>query len=280
MAVGKDTFRFKVGDFECLVVKDGVVTMPEKPFNAFPGQYHDIQPGLVLDLLCLVIRVGEHTILLDTGLGAAEYPVTGNLPHILKNEGIPPQQIDTVILSHGHGDHISGITDAEDRLVFPNARYVMSRAEWEFWMADPELIHHNLDEKARQMFSTAVKKNLIQIKDRFDIIEGESGSVAGIDLMITPGHTPGHMMLVISSGKEQLYCLGDLFHEPSDLLQPDLYDIFAIDPEQSHRTTIQVLSRLGASNPLVFNCHFPFPGLGHIVKKGDGWLWQPIEMKS
>ncbi len=280
MAAGKDSYRFNVGDYECLVIKDGVITMPETPYNAFPGQYHVIEPGLVLDLLCLVVRTGEHTILLDTGLGNAEQPVSGNLPRILKTEGIFPQKIDTVVLSHGHGDHIGGITNARGRLVFPNARYVMFRAEWEYWMADPDLIHHDLDEKARLMFSTAVKKNLVQTKDRFDIIEGESGSIAGIEIIMTPGHTPGHLVLVVSSGKEQLYCLGDLFHKTSELLQPDLLDIFAVDPAQAHRTTNQMLSRIGESDPLVYSCHFPFPGLGHIAKIGDGWLWQPVEIKS
>jgi glyoxylase-like metal-dependent hydrolase (beta-lactamase superfamily II) len=280
MVVLKDSFRFNIGNFECLAISDGMLTMPDTPPKPVPGQYHEIHPGQLMDLLCLLIRTREHTVLLDTGLGAGGQPLGGKLLQNLKAEGVQPKDIDTVILSHGHGDHISGLTDAEFRPVFPNARYIMSKAEWEFWTSDTALNRLNLDDRARQMFRAAAQKNLIPIKDRLDLIDGETGIIAGIKLIRTPGHTPGHLVLVISSGAEQLICTGDLIHQPSHLGRPDLYDVFDIAPEQGHRTKIQMLSRLASPNVLVFSCHFPFPGLGHIVKKGDGWLWQPIEIKG
>ncbi|MGD0794478.1 MAG: MBL fold metallo-hydrolase [Dehalococcoidales bacterium] len=280
MVVPGGSFRFKIGNFECSVISDGMLTMPDTLSQPVPGQYHIIRPGQLMDVLCLFIKTGERAILLDTGLGVGGQPLGGKLLHNLKAEGVLPRDIDTVILSHGHGDHISGLTDAEGRPVFPSARYIMSKAEWEFWTSDPELTRLNLNEGARQMFRAAVQKNLIPIKDRLDLIDGETGIIAGIEFIRAPGHTPGHIMLSISSGTEQLLCTSDLVHLPSHLRRPDLYDIFDIAPEQGHRTKIQMLSRVVTPDVLVFACHFPFPGLGHIVKKGGGWLWQPIEIKG
>jgi glyoxylase-like metal-dependent hydrolase (beta-lactamase superfamily II) len=280
MVALKDSFRFNIGNFECSVISDGMLTIPHTPPKPVPGRYHEIHAGQLLDVLCLLIRTGEHAILLDTGLGTGGQPLGGKLLHNLKAEGVLPKDIDTVILSHGHGDHISGLTDAQCRPVFPNARYVMLKTEWEFWMSDLELTRLNLDERARKMFLAAVQKNLIPIKDQLDLIDGETEIMAGIKFIMTPGHTPGHIMLSISSGTEQLLCTGDLIHLPSHLVRPDLYDVFDIAPEQGYHTKIQMLSRVVTPDVLIFASHFPFPGLGHIVKKGDGWLWQPIEIKG
>lgn len=279
MQVPKDSFHFKVGNFECLAISDGTFPVPgAQPGQSF-GQY-EMQPGQIMEVTGLFIRTPEHAVLIDTGWGVGVEPDAGKLLQNLQAAGIQRTEIDTVILSHGHGDHIGGNTDAEGRPVFPNARYIMCKEEWESWTSDPNLTHIDVEESVRQMFIEGVQKNLIPIKDQLDLIDGDTEIMPGIELIRAPGHTPGSIVMVMSSGTEQLLGAFDIFHQPLEIERPDLYDTFDISIEQASRTRIQILSRFGTTNPLVFASHFPFPGLGHIVQRGDAWSWQPIEIKD
>ena len=276
MVALQESYRFNIGHFECLVINDGMLWIPGIENLNLPSQYY-IQPEQISTVLCLFIRTGEHSILIDTGCGAGQHSGVGKLLQNLQTEGIKCAEIDTVILSHGHPDHIGGNTDAEGRLVFPNARYIMSQEEWEFLTANPDLTQLNIEESGRQTILASVQKNLIPIQDRLDLVDRDREILSGIELIKAPGHSPGHIVLVISSDTEQLLCTGDLFRQPLELTQPDLYISSDFAPEQAIRTRNQIIDRIIASNMLVFACHFPFPGLGHIVPKGEAWLWQPIE---
>lgn len=278
MEVLKDSYRFKLGDFECVVISDRTSKVPDTQPKQSSSKY-DIQPGQN-DIMCLFIRTEEHVVLIDTGLGVGVETNAGKLIQNLQAEGIDCKEIDTVILSHGHGDHIGGNTDAQGRPVFPNARYIMHKEEWEFWTSDPDLTQVNLPKSIKQTFLIAARKNLIPIRYQFKLIDDETEIIPGIELIRAPGHTPSNIVLVISSGAEQLFYVGDLFHQPSELAQPGFYLANDMLPEQARRTKAQILSQVVAPNALVFACHFPFPGLGYIVKKGNVWLWQPLKIKA
>jgi glyoxylase-like metal-dependent hydrolase (beta-lactamase superfamily II) len=265
MEIPQDSFQFNIGHLECLVINDGKVEVTDT--------------GPAVDFNCLLIKMGKEVVLVDTGLGFDEQPQAGKLLQNLKAAGIQCTDINTVILSHGHGDHICGNTDAESRPAFPNARYVMDKIEWEFWTSDPDLSQLNLDEDLRQNFIGAVRKNLLSIKERFLLIDGETEISPGIRAIRTPGHTPGHIILIISSGSEQLIALGDLFHGPVYIEQPDLFSDFDFALEQARQKRAEMLSHGIFTSKLIFACHFPFPGLGYIVPNNNAWLWQPIETK-
>jgi glyoxylase-like metal-dependent hydrolase (beta-lactamase superfamily II) len=269
----KDSFRFKIGSFECLVVSDGMIRTPgvHNPDDLRPAQ---------IDVMCLFIRTGEHSVLIDAGWGVGSEPNAGKLVQNLQAEGIQCGEIDTIILSHGHPDHIGGITDAEGKLVFPNARYIMSKKEWEFWVSDPDL--SQLDVPEESVITTlvaALRRNLTPIKDKLDLINGETRIMPGIDIIEAPGHTIGHIVPLISSGTEQLLCICDLVQQPLEFKRPDLYRSYDMVPEQALNARTQILSRFYKPNVLVFACHFSFPGLGHIIQKDGMWFWQPIEVK-
>ena len=278
--MNKGIYPFKVGNFECMVISDGTIVMPDVKPKQSPEKYQRIHPGNLMDVMSLLVRTGEHNILFDTGVGVTELPAGGNLLQNLESAGIPCTEIDKVVVSHAHGDHICGIIDAEGKPVFPNARYIMFREEWECWMSDPSLSHLDLDEDTRKMFSAQLQSSLIPVKDRVELIDGDTEIVPGMKLIKAPGHTPGSIVLLLSSGNEQLLGPFDVIHQPSDLARPDLLDVFDMFAEQGSRTRMQILSQFIPANPLVFECHFPFPGLGHIVPKGDGWLWQPIDISG
>ena len=273
-----NSFDFNIGSFKCSVISDGIITVPGK---AKQSSFQDFMaPGFTMDSICLLLKTDKHTILIDTGLGVGGKPDAGKLVQNLQAEGISCKDIDMVIISHGHGDHISGITDNTVRIAFPNARFIMCKQEWEFWTSDPDLKQFKVEEEIRQMFCRTVQEYLVPIKSRLDLIDNETRIIPGIECIKVPGHTPGSIAVLISSNSEKLLYTGDLFHHPLQLSEPNLPDVFDFESEQASRTRIEVLSKLIKPDILVSASHFPFPGLGHIVKKDNAWLWLPIEIKK
>jgi glyoxylase-like metal-dependent hydrolase (beta-lactamase superfamily II) len=284
-----EVHRFKVGTFECMAVSDGTFTYPLHSFFAnAPKQAleqvlgeHNIQPGeITTPWICLFINTGRHRVLVDTGGGAGLAPSVGKLLGNLKAEGTKPADIDTVILTHGHPDHIGGNTDAEGKPAFPKARYVMWKDEWEFWTSDPDLAQLQVGEDIKQLMLMLARKNLPPIKGRLDLVDRETEILPGIQAIAAPGHTPGHMALAISSGSEQLLYVSDAALHPVHLEQPGWHAAFDLVPEQTIATRRQLLHRVAAEKVLMIACHFPFPGLGRVIQKRERWQWQPIETRS
>jgi len=210
---------------------------------------------------------------MDTGAGGLA-PTTGKLVQNLKTVGITPEDIDTVIITHGHPDHIGGNTDSEGELVFPNARYVMWKDEWDFWNSEEATL--KLEEHVREVLLGYAHKNLPPIQGQLDLIDRETDILPGIQAIAAPGHTPGHMALAISSRGEQLLCVSDTVLHPIHLEQPEWHAAVDFDPRQVQATRRRILKRAATEKALVLAFHFPFPGLGHVSQSRDIWQWEPI----
>jgi len=291
-----EIYHFKVGSFECMAVSDGTHTYAPPLFPP-PATFlfanapkerleqalreHDLQPEhwqeWISPYICVVVNTGEHRVLVDTGADGLG-PNTGKLHQNLQAAGIAPEEIDTVILTHGHPDHIGGNTDADGRPAFPNARYVMWKDEWDFWTS--EQAERKLDEHVKEVLMGFARKNLPPIRDRLDLVDHEMEIVPGMRAIAAPGHTAGHMALAIVSRGQELMCISDAVLHPIHVEHPEWYAVVDFTPEQLVSTRRQLLSRAMAKKARVLAFHFPFPGLGHVVQKEEGWQWQPIEARG
>lgn len=294
--MSNETYHFKIGRLECIAVSDGTLTYtpPTFPppatllFTNAPRERleqvlleHNLQPGQWVEwtssYICLVAKTDDHLVLVDTGAGGLA-PTTGRLMQNLQDVRIAPEDIDTVILTHGHPDHIGGNTDAGGKPAFPNARYVIWKDEWDFWTS--EQAEQRLDEHVREILVKIARKNLPPIQGKVDLLDREKEIVPGIRAIAAPGHTPGHMALEISSEGEQLLCIADAALHPIHLEQPEWYAVVDFAPDQTVATRRRILHTAANRKALMLAFHFPFPGLGRIDQKGDGWQWQPMETAS
>jgi len=285
-------YPFRLGTFKCIVVSDGTHTYLH-PIQIFvsvnaPKEHleqalreHNLDPEkwkqYISSYLSLVINTGQHLVLVDTGAGSLE-PTTGKLISNLKAEGIKPEEIDTVILTHGHPDHIGGNVDGEGRPVFPNARYIMWKDEWDFWTSTPKLSELNIPKHIKELMTTIARNNLLPIQHQLKLIDRETEIVPGIRAIAALGHTPGHMAVTITSNNEQLLYISDGVLHQIHLEQPDWYTAVDFDPEQAVLSRRRLLHLAASKKILVQAFHFSFPGLGYVIRKGHAWQWQPIEM--
>ena len=287
--MNNEIYRFKIGNFECIAVSDGTFAYPDHSFfvNASKErleqvlQQHNMQPGeIIAPWTCLWINTGEHRVLVDTGGGAGLLPSVGKLLPKLQAEKIRAVDIDTVILTHGHPDHIGGSTDAEGKPAFPKARYVMWKDEWEFWTSTPELTELQVGEDFKQLMLALARKNLSPIQGQLYLVDRETEILPGIQAIAAPGHTPGQMALAISSDSQQLFYISDAVLNPIHLEQASWYPAFDFNPGQAIATRRHLFDRIAAEKGQVIACHFPFPGLGHVTQKGEGWQWEQIKTNA
>jgi len=282
-------YRFRLGDFELTALYDGIWDRPlDAKFvrNASLGEVRraladnflpiDVLP---LPFTALLVNTGARLILIDTGSGGQMSPTAGSLVDNLGAAGVAPEQVDTVLISHFHPDHINGLRTKDDALVFANAEIMVPAPEWRYWMEENSAT--TVPEFARGVFLNAgrVFRNA---GDRVTRFEPGREVAPGIVSIPAYGHTPGHTIYAIASGGHAVLVLADTANHPWLFVRnPHWQPIFDMDGPLSVAFRRKMLDRAATERMLVQGYHFPFPATGYIARRGTGFdfvpvQWQPV----
>ena len=246
------------------------MSTPEKlePFQHFINQ----RGHFTLNIGAFAVRSAGKLILVDTGIGNKnrEQFRNGILPENMAAAGIQPEDIDTVLITHLHIDHVGWNTvEREGKFVpfFPKARYVIQRREWEYW-SQPEIAAANpcIGDSVLPLAGTG----------QVDLIEDITAITPEITTVPTPGHTPAHISIAIVSNGEKALITGDVAHHPVQLTEWEWGMTVDVDPAMARETRRQLIERVDREGELVIGTHFPAPGFGRLVRLNDRRYWQAL----
>ncbi|RAI29909.1 MBL fold metallo-hydrolase [Rhodoplanes serenus] len=287
-------YRYKVGDIEITVVNDGVSRMPlVDGFVANAGK-EEVQAALAAAAMDttvyagpynpILINTGSRLVLVDTGTGEAAFRTSqgfnGRFLINLAAAGITPEQIDAVVLTHYHGDHINGLLRADGTPAFPNAEVLAPAREHAFWMDDGEMSRTGRP-RVQDGFRNVRRVMAGEVLKRLRTYEWDAEIVPGITAVGTPGHTPGHTSLVVASAGRSVYVQGDVTHAPALFARhPGWHFMLDVDPVAAEATRRRVYDMLVADRMLVQGFHYPFPALARVERSGPGYRevlvpWSP-----
>ncbi|MDP3261938.1 MAG: MBL fold metallo-hydrolase [Tabrizicola sp.] len=260
--------RFKLGAFEVTALLAGTRTgdKPQETFgtNASPEDFAALSAANFLPtdrsqnfFTPTLVNTGAELVLFDTGLSAE-----GTLA-ALTAAGITPDQVDVVVLTHMHGDHIGGLIDADGLTpTFANARYVTGSAEHNYWAG-----------AANEGFD----KNVKPLNDKFTFLEDGGSPISGITAMAAFGHSPGHMVYMVESNGQRLAITADTAnHYVWSLQKPDWEVRFDADKAAAAATRKRVFGMIAADKIPFIGYHMPFPALGFVEPMGDGFRYVPV----
>jgi glyoxylase-like metal-dependent hydrolase (beta-lactamase superfamily II) len=243
-------------------------TLPASDFADHPEAFVDGR--LRFPLTSYLIRTDGRTVLVDTGLGprmrGGRSGVTGLLPGALAALGVTPEQIDTVLFTHLHFDHVGWSCVERDGTWsprFPNARYLIRRPEWERWSAES---YRYLEEHVRPLLRS----------HQAELVDDGCEPAPGVRMLDTPGHTPGHVSVLVYSRGEGGVITGDAAHTPLELERPECSPAIDEDPAQSAASRTMLVERIEAEGLMVLGGHFPPPNAGRLLRVGPRRVYQPL----
>jgi len=278
-------FSFTVGDYEVIQLRDGVRTFPmpdnfvvnvskDKAIEAAVAAYMP-NGQVTVPFSPMIVNTGSKLVAIDTGNGlaahAASKGVVGQTRGNMEAAGIDAKQVDIVIISHFHGDHINGLKNADGSPAYPNAEIMVPAAEAAFWSDDANQAKANGFNKGQ--FANN-KKTLEGLK--LTPYGADKEVAPGITAVAAPGHTPGHMAFVVASGSAKILVQSDVTNIPSMFLRnPEWQVIFDNDPTLAITTRRKIYDMAAAEKMTVVGYHFPFPCVGHVEKDGAGYRLVP-----
>jgi glyoxylase-like metal-dependent hydrolase (beta-lactamase superfamily II) len=277
-------YRYKVGDYEITAIHDGVWLPDITPTLVRNVSVPEIQKTLsdqfqrtdkmVVPFTPIMVNTGSKLVLIDTGTAGRFVPTATSFMDNFAAAGFDPKQVDTVVISHFHGDHINGIRTKENELTFPNAEILVPAVEWTLWMDDSKAT--TVPENQRGNFGNS-KRVFGSIANKVTPFEPGKEVAPGITSIAAPGHTPGHTAFAIASGNQSMLHTVDTTNIPSLFARnPDWQFAFDTDGDLAVQTRKRLYDRAAADKMLTAGYHWPFPAVGYVSKEGNGYRVNPL----
>ena len=273
-------YRFKLGDFEVTNILDGFVQNPslhptfgsDQPADAVQAlaRANGIPTRFDHHYVPTLVNTGKELVLFDTGNPRGRMPTAGKLPELLPLAGYKPEQIDVVVITHGHPDHIGGLTDQGGKPTYPNARYVFGEVEFDFWRKGENV------REARKTNLEMFKQVAIPFGEKAAFLKPEGEVVTGIRAVNAYGHSPGMLAFHVESGNQRLLIWGDVANQyVVSIQQPEWGTGFDDVKDMAIATRKRILHMVATDKLAVAGFHMPFPSLGWVEKSGTSYRWVP-----
>ena len=279
-------YRMMVGQFEVTALFDGALQLDSK--RLINGKRKDIEKLLSrsfsptdkvqLSVNAYLINTGKQLVLVDVGGGSAYGAALGKLLPNLKAAGYEPEQVDVIILTHMHGDHIAGLVDRDNDRVFPNATVYAEEAESQHWLSTAS--EAKAPASWKRIFATArTSAAPYHQHGKWKTFTIGSELAPGINTIPARGHTPGHTIVTVESHNQRLLIVGDLMHSHAvQFARPDVAFDFDVTSKQAIETRQAIFKVLARGKTLTAATHLPFPGIGRLRAEGGGkYSWVPVE---
>lgn len=266
-----DVHPFTIGALQAVALRDGDITLPNDGSIVAMGEAKAEVDALLeaageptdplrLAIQGLLVQAGERVVLFDTGAGAAEWADGGRLLPSLREAGFEPAQVTDVFISHAHQDHVGGLVDGEGQPAFPNATVRLSAPEWAALRAD----------EGQAALAQAIAPRVETFAPGTDDV------VPGVSALAVDGHTPGHSAYLVGEGDARLLYIGDSAHHHVISVQRPRWTIqFDGNAPLAEDSREALLARAADEALPVSSPHFPFPGVGRIERRDDGFAWVP-----
>jgi glyoxylase-like metal-dependent hydrolase (beta-lactamase superfamily II) len=273
-------FRIMLGDFEVTAINDGTVAMPINKLLHQPAAKTDAELARAYEsspmensVVSYLINTGSKLVLIDTGAGNLFGPTLGKMLANLKASGYQPEQVDEVLITHMHLDHVGGLI-VDGRAAFPNAIVRADRHDSDFWLSQA-----NMEKASEKVFFQGAISSLAPYvaHQRLQPFSGAGEVVPGIRAVTSYGHTPGHVNYLVESKGHKLLLVGDLIHNAVvQLAHPEVTIDFDSDPKAAAATRKQVFATVAKEGSMIGAAHMQFPGIGHLRGAGQGFEWLPV----
>jgi glyoxylase-like metal-dependent hydrolase (beta-lactamase superfamily II) len=274
-------YRYKAGDYQITAINDGFFNRPLEGFirNAELPAVQKVMAdaglpttAVPIPFTTLVVNDGKKLTLLDTGNGNSGAPTSGSWMANFRAAGFTPEQVDTIVISHFHGDHINGLRLKEGTAVFPNAEVHVPAPEWAFWMDDARAAA--APDPMKPAFAN-VRRVFEPIKSAVKQYAPGGEVVTGVNTIAAHGHTPGHCAFVIGG---KLLALSDATNHPALFVtNPSWQAVFDMDGAAAETTRRRLLDMAVTDKLQVAFYHAPFPATGMIAKDGAGYRMLPAQ---
>lgn len=278
-------YRLAVGDYEVTALFDGYNDLSPKllkgltqsQIRALLARRSIETPGVQTAFNAFLINTGKQLILVDTGAGQCIGPTAGMLSANMKAAGYELSQVDTILLTHLHLDHVCGLIDGQQKPLFANATVYAAKAEADYWL-DPQALA-KAPEAAKGYFKIAQDSTAPYIaQGRFKTFAAGQSPVPGVEATLEKGHTPGSTTYRFTSQGQSILFMGDLVHNLAvQFLHPEVSIGFDVDSQQAINSRAKVFRDAAVSKTWVTAAHLPFPGIGHITAEGQHFQWVPVE---